>query len=124
MSLKDLPNMTAQQVFDIVATHLLTQMKQSISDRENNYGPSYLYHGPNGLKCAAGALIGDDEYQEEMEHNYWIELVNRLLVPLDHKDLICRLQKAHDSCPPEGWYNELKKVATEFNLKFNFEKPA
>jgi hypothetical protein len=29
MSLKDLPNMTAQQVYDTVAKHLLTQMKRS-----------------------------------------------------------------------------------------------
>lgn len=120
MSLKDLPNMTAQQVFDIVAMHLLTQMQQSTSGK---FEAPCLYRGPNGLKCAAGVLIGDDEYCEDMEHHSWNELVKHGLAPITHEALIHTLQGIHDCVPPDAWYNQLKNTAEDLGLEFNHEEP-
>ena len=53
--------MTLQEIFDKVATHLLTQPR-SINDVGD-----CLYRGPDGKKCAAGILIPDEEYNSMME---------------------------------------------------------
>lgn len=120
MNLKDLPHVTKQQVFDTVAKHLLTQMQQSTSGK---FETPCLYRGPNGLKCAAGVLIGDDEYCEEMELNSWNELVKHGLVPNEHKNLIHTLQGIHDCVPPDAWHNQLKNTAKDLGLEFNHEEP-
>lgn len=118
MSLKDIPNMTAQQVFDIVATHLLTQMKRSLS-----FDDECMYRGSNGLKCAAGALIDDDEYSENMEHRSWQQLTRARRVPLAHLKLIQGLQCIHDNSDPKFWYEALVKTAKDLGLEFNHEEP-
>lgn len=58
-------SMTAQEVFDAVATHLLTQNARSVT--EDSPG-TCLYRGPEGRKCAIGALIPDSLYRPEIEN--------------------------------------------------------
>ena len=48
--------MNTQQIFDKVATHLLTQNARSAAEG------SCLYRSPSGLKCAVGCLISDSVY--------------------------------------------------------------
>lgn len=63
---------TNQEIFDIAATHLLTQNKQSTAIRLDSYGRSQtvcLYRGPNGLMCGIGPFIPDEKYTPEMEGN-------------------------------------------------------
>lgn len=66
ITLKNLHEATAQQVFTQVATHLLTQKERSfvIDDRGEEL---CAYRGDNGLKCAAGCLISNDEYNPIMD---------------------------------------------------------
>lgn len=58
-----MPNQAeAQEIFNKVATHLLTQGKRSVAS-----DGSCMYRGPEGTKCAIGCLIEDDEYHPLLE---------------------------------------------------------
>jgi hypothetical protein len=87
--------MTAQEVFDAVARHLLTQGKQSYSYERGEC----MYRGDGNLKCAVGALISDDEYDSEMEEKPVEDLHRKGMLPgrlAPHLGLLERLQHAHD----------------------------
>lgn len=119
ITLKTLPQSTAQQVFEQVASHLLTQMKKS---EGSNY---CLYRSPEGLKCAAGCLIADDEYFSNMDDNHgvsWSTFVARNYVPAKHESLITRLQNIHDIYEPRDWLRELRRAADHFELDDNILK--
>lgn len=108
--------MTKQETFDIVARHLLTQRKRST---KNPDATGYCrYRGANGLKCAAGVLIPDDRYVEDMEGepaDYHI--VARVLSELGHDlDLCMSLQMLHDNSDIVGWPSALRDVAAEHGL--------
>lgn len=77
---------------------------------------SEQYRSPDGLKCAAGCLIADDEYDPRMEGSNWKEMYERGSVPNDHLLLIARLQAIHDRCPVKIWRERLEHVANEYNL--------
>lgn len=68
--------MTKQQIFDKVATHLLTQRQVSRD------GVQCIYRADNGFRCAIGCLIPDDKYKPNME--------GQAIKPLleQHKDLL------------------------------------
>lgn len=118
ITLKTLPKATAQEVFDQVTRHLLTQMKRAVSS-ELIGGNGCMYRLGN-LKCAAGCLIGDDEYNEAlMEHHDWSSLLSRKLVPRAHFDLILELQQIHDGYLPLTWRAQLKCLAKRLNFQFN-----
>lgn len=92
ITLATLPTATAQQVFDHVARHLITQGGPAVDDNG-----TCMYRDPDGLQCAAGCLIGDDEYdREDMEFKTWSQLVKLDQVPTTHFALITALQSAHD----------------------------
>jgi hypothetical protein len=124
ITLKTLPQATAQEVFDQVATHLLTQMKKSEND------VACLYRSSEGLKCAAGCLISDDEYTPEFDldsdGNYgmgWQSLIDRGLVPLAHRKLISALQEVHDGADTFYWRSSLARVADQYGLSTELVKP-
>ena len=115
ITLKTLKDATEQEVFDQVATHILKQNAQAL------VGTSCAYRGDGGLKCAAGCLIGDDEYSREWDENFisWPKLVTKGVVPHLHSALVGRLQQIHDSYDPEQWKAELANVADYFKLNTN-----
>lgn len=112
ITLNTLEQATAQEVFDQVARHLIIQGKQC------RIGSECAYRGPDGLKCAAGCLIGDDEYQRDFEGLVWRKLVIDGVVPDIHWNLIESLQWVHDRCVQPTWRQELKQVAENFGLEF------
>ncbi|MDO5609506.1 MAG: hypothetical protein Q4G62_01760, partial [Pseudomonadota bacterium] len=60
ITLKTLSSASAQAAADQIVQHLLTQNERSILDFAD---PGLCaYRGMRGLKCAAGCLIADDEY--------------------------------------------------------------
>lgn len=116
ITLGTLAQATGQEVFNQVATHLLTQMEQSKGNS------TCQYRSDDGkLKCAAGCLISEDEMlqvhiQNENEAS-WHGLVNAKLAPIDHMDLIVQLQGVHDDdSNVENWRESLSEVAENFNL--------
>jgi hypothetical protein len=48
-----------------IVTHLKTQLAQGL-----NAGGACCYRGEDGLKCAVGALIPDDQYTPQMDGSY------------------------------------------------------
>jgi hypothetical protein len=113
---------TLQEVFNIVSTHLLTQIKRSMSTRPGSFGCAY--RGKDGMKCAAGVLIPDDQYNSRMEGIYWGGLVLEHLVENKFTQEIVELQDIHDINGDDD-VNFLKKRLTRFaennNLICNFE---
>lgn len=112
ITLKTLPQATAQEVFDQAANHLLTQNEKSM------HGPGCEYKNLKGLKCAAGCFISDKEYNYGVENNSWEELVADKLVPEEHSKLIQGLQYIHDDYLVEEWEEELKSLASRYKLTF------
>ena len=112
ITLATLPKATAQQVFDHISRHLLHQ-----NERSNEHGKC-LYYSSNSLKCAAGCLISDEEYGEEMEGQGWGDLVDMEMVPPHHMRLIMILQQMHDVTDPSKWVQRLHQIASDFNLEF------
>lgn len=122
ITLKTLPQATAQEVFDQVAKHLLTQMKKSVAKRAAESASDSkdycMYRGFDGTKCAAGCLISDDEYKLEFENHNWSYLSDiNYLVPKEHCHLIAQLQNIHDCYEPEDWRVKLNNLAKINHLK-------
>ncbi len=107
-----------QEIFDQVATHLLTQMDRSIDGFEKM---KCMYRGPRNLKCAAGCLISDDEYRKHMEGRPWDQTF-----PMHFRQEIRELQRIHDEHEPCNWRelitnfaatNVLLMTTIDLNLK-------
>lgn len=112
ITLATLANATAQQVFDQVAAHLIAQGKPAKN------GKGYcVYRNDEGLKCAGGCLIGDDEYSPEFEFNRWAGLIEDGFVPDVHHKLINQLQLLHDSMVEVADFNgRLRSIAKYHSL--------
>jgi hypothetical protein len=115
ISLINMDQHTAQEIFNLCATHLLTQNEHSYS-RHN----ACMYRNPNGLKCALGVLISDEEYCGDMESKGITTLLREFGISHSiHHDLLHDLQRVHDnghtvSC----WPNELIDLAMTYNLSY------
>lgn len=110
ITLKTLEKATAQEVFDHIAEHLLTQREKCT---DNNV---CVYSNFKGLKCAAGCLISNDEYNLKFEGYSWVALVQNNAVPSTHTYLIRELQYMHDEYDPEEWIDSLSEIASQNNL--------
>jgi len=107
-----------QEAFDISANHLLTQGEPSYMDGSTSL---CAYRGENGKMCAIGALIPDDEYQEEMEYKSVDDLFDdyeEALPSINQLDrgFLATLQRIHDVQPVEFWPFHLKKLADNNGL--------
>ncbi len=123
ISLRTLNAATAQEVFDQVVNHLLTQNKRSTSF--SNKIEVCAYRGTAGRKCAAGCLISDEEYDPLLEGKLWTGVIEHFkpkgLDVYSHTNLIGKLQGIHDCNGDEtAWEHKLKALAKEENLKFNW----
>lgn len=111
ITLATLPQATAQQVFDQIVTHL---RKQGVPSKAK-ISCHYRY---NGLMCAAGCLIAEEEYKAEWEGKSWWGLADVNVVPTVHRELICDMQAVHDEMGVDAWESEFKRVATKYNLEY------
>ena len=120
ITLKTLKKVGSQKVFDQVATHLLTQKKKSRKrDDLCVDGYSCVYRGNKGLKCAAGCLISDEEFEKlEPEANTydWDAMIRMQIAPAEHGALIGDLQAIHDTTPVKKWYESLERLAEDYHL--------
>ena len=116
-----------QAIFDKIVNHLLSQNKRSV--RHHSYDAQQCaYRGNDGLKCAIGCLIEDDNYSSELEslsvNTYAVKyaLIKSGINTESHTlmSMLGFCQNMHDSNPPDTWMNSLKSVAEQFNLKFNY----
>lgn len=124
INLSNLERATAQEVFDQIVAHLRKQGKRS---KDLTGTDSCMYRNQEGLMCAAGCLISEEEYDEtKMDRDSegdigmgWRELVHKGIVPDAHAEMICKLQNVHDSnTRPEDWEPGFKLVAGQFELEY------
>ena len=117
ITLKTLSQATAQEVFDQITQHLLKQGKAA---RSATGACRYRTETAEGvLKCAAGCLIADEEYDPFVEGTAWNDLVNGRKVPSAHCKLIRDFQIIHDSIIPGDWLSSFKDIAARHDLKYN-----
>lgn len=121
----------AQQVFDVVATHLFTQGKQA----KEGGGCQYRTH--DGLKCAVGALITDESWEKLQQKEFCNGSVDGILQLLPEAfeptipaamvtdnqmlELLNALQRLHDSgayavFSAAVWKTRLCFIAADFGL--------
>lgn len=142
ITLTNLHTKSLQEVFDYVASHLLTQNDRSLLPDGNGCA----YRGDNGRTCAVGCLIADDEYeaidllfrrdseqdpaaeQESIEGTTWMSVcrvMNRAGITRPSEkmqELLTGLQRVHDQYNVRDWRHILSRTATVFGLTFNLEK--
>lgn len=118
----------AQLVFDVTIHLLLKQGRPSL-----NQNSSCQYRGSDGLKCAAGFWIRDEDYKPSFENQSVAALDSFTMFPngfwLEHHNLLRRLQRLHDTMPRvRQWTDEAvadlkrhaKLIALESNLEWRF----
>ena len=122
INIDNLHEHTAQEVFDQIVNHLYTQGVPSITE-----GPLAVckYRGPNGLMCAAGIFLSDEQ-AERFENRPWVYVANGLEKG-SHSELIRHCQSAHDDAAPyfknrpvqylEVLSDGLRSIAQEHELK-------
>lgn len=124
VTLATLEQSTAQEVFDHVAKHLLTQKTKCVSDEsKDDFGimSRCAYKNKHSMSCAAGCIIADNEYKIDMEGKTWIDLIRYKMVPEAHYELIDNLQAAHDLKKPQEWPTAIQAVAKYHNLAIGEE---
>jgi hypothetical protein len=115
--------MNNQQAFDTMVQHLRKQGQRS---RERD-STTCAYRGADGLKCAVGALIPDEIYNEEIEgksitrlliseRNTFPEL-SKLFEGVDEQ-LLDGMQNIHDYSEPNQWEYNFKSIAEDYNLNY------
>lgn len=117
------PIKSKQEIFDTVATHLLTQMERSKFPSEEQ---GCLYRGPGKLTCAVGCIIPDSLYTTDMEGYTAEELFRRYPIQFaivglsknEHQELLSDLQTLHDGNEPEQWHTKLLVTAKNHHLNF------
>ena len=112
--------MNRQEIFDTVANHLLTQKEQSMDENGK-----CLYRGPNGLKCAIGCLIPDEDYSPTMEGIRISALIDKFRdLPhyfYDYVVFLEKLQEIHDYVKVKQWKDDLIIFAQKNHLLINFD---
>lgn len=120
--------LTAQEIFDQSATHLLKQNKQAMN------GMTCRYRADDGCKCAVGGIIPDELYDPVIEAraaNWFFETVvgennhgrtgqiRRTIAEyfgFANQRLLMQLQTIHDGVKPPFWKGELTLLAKDFGL--------
>lgn len=110
---------TKQETFDTVVNHLREQGRKA----SDNHG-FCEYRTDDGLKCAAGCLILDDDITPEIlqcgsVHVNGGNVVSDYLKDRGHDlELVRQLQLVHDKCRVKDWEKNLKFVAENYSLTF------
>lgn len=120
MKLQDLNNYELQEIYDVVTKHLLTQNAQCIAgDPYTNNSICKYRH--EGMMCAVGVLIAEEDYSSKLEGQSVRELLTRF-APMTETltptriNLLTWLQNIHDSYTIDEWKSCLESCAKHFNL--------
>lgn len=108
VTIHNLEESTEQEVFDFVAHHLLTQNEKAMDVSGNCLYKLKLDN--KTLKCAAGCLIPDEDYQKFIEEDSWLSVIEKLSVTEKYKELILDLQHLHDNCDVTEWKMQLDEL--------------
>lgn len=107
--------LTAQQIFNKVSKHLLTQNRRVTKDGRAQWV------APNGDLCASACLIKPSIRKGKLNDDYW-DSNNSIYrdsgVDMDnHFELVCDLTNCHDHNKPSRWPRKLRAIAKDHGLK-------
>jgi hypothetical protein len=119
-TMAELKAMSAQDIFDHVAEHLMKQ-----GDRAWDAGREMCrYRDNQGRACAVGCLIPTAAYKLSFEGADVDQLLYGRIGPRSglhvlrkHEDLLRALQRVHDDGEVADWPPRLREVANLFGLK-------
>lgn len=105
--------MTNQEAFDKMVAHL---RKQGQKAQENG---ACRYRTKNGLMCAVGCLLTDEEYRPGMEGK-GVEHMQHLygVFPKLSVGLLAEMQDTHDAYAPSHWEERFASTATRYGLVY------
>lgn len=113
--------MNAQEIFDKVVAHLRQQ--NTVCRAPDGM---CLYRNDQGLSCAVGCLISDEEYSLSMEENTVVQMLHSEHCPISLRDrlasyipLLTQLQKIHDNDLPSKWEESFQYLASRYNLQYS-----
>lgn len=111
ITLANIAQATHQEIFDQVTRRLLLQGVPSVD------GAGKCRYRADGMNCAAGCLMSDEEYTSAFEGYGWGQLRELGLIPHEHFYVLVRvLRNLHDNRSPGIWKAGLAVVADEFGL--------
>lgn len=123
ITLSTINQFTKLEIIAFVREKLLTQNMQSV--KYSGARAKCLYRGPNGLKCAVGHLIADDEYGAFMEAcTINASCFDKFEISHDRRRLLTRLQDIHDSRDPGHWIKDFAVVESDYIWMEKNEKEA
>jgi len=105
--------MTNQEAFDKMVAHLRKQ------GRKSEHRGACRYRTKDGLMCAVGCLLTDEEYKrgmegmgvEHMQHRY--EVLQDLDPPF-----LAEMQDTHDAYDPTDWEARFASTAVTYGLVY------
>ena len=119
--------MTLQEIFDIIANHLLTQNQKSLSSQG-----MCVYKSTTELSCAVGCLLKNKDttsyegigvhnlrhnLQDRDHKNLYQDLLSVGVPDIDEAfDLLDDLQTVHDLREPKEWKKQLQELAENKGL--------
>jgi hypothetical protein len=114
---------TKQETFDTVVGHLRKQGRKAVGP----YAKGCRYRTSEGLKCAAGVLIPDDEYTRHMEGSPVAVYTDGNKTPAyrcmerhgHDVTLVTELQQIHDCRDPGDWESDFRALASRFGLTYS-----
>lgn len=126
-------NSRSQEVFDKVVGHLRRQNAKAVCDDSCKYRK--INADGTILRCAAGCLIDDDDYSEEIEGRAVFSCLDddenlnpmydvtptKLLIKNGYEEclpLIVCLQSCHDNDEIHDWEKKFKSIASMFELTY------
>ena len=122
VTIHNLHESTAQEVFDFVRSKLTAQGEQCRANpfpSTSKVPGACLYRNAKGQSCAAGFLMTDEDYSRDYEDGYgWTDLVEQFGFPAHHMGLIEDLQDSHDNYDPDQWEERFAFLAVRHELKY------
>ncbi len=120
ISMATIHNNTAQEIFDFVAVHLLTQKRKSMMiDPNYPEEPICAYRGEGDTKCAAGACIADEDYRIEFEGknaDFVSARITGKYLTCYPAEILLSLQYIHDQIDEVEWKDQLSYLAERTEL--------
>ena len=120
ITLANIDDTSLQEVFNAMLDHLRKQGCKSvvIADNDRRF---CMYRHPDGLKCAVGIFIADNEYTSSFEQRSAEEVLK------DHLGrsvspalcyLLSEAQNIHDNCAVHEWERAFETLASYTNCEF------
>ena len=123
ITLSNLEESTAQEVFDHVVAHARKQGVKSGYKEDYKGRFVCMYRDEQNNSCFAGCLISDQEYIDydvvNNERTNWATMISNIKLSTNHLGLIRRMQTTHDQHEVYDWEKRFESIANTFGLVYD-----